>query len=156
TALNGLSFAPTADYNGAANLQIVTNDQGNTGSGGALSATDNIAITVNAVNDAPTLSNPASESTAFNTAVTFSTAGGNAIVVGDVDAGGAAMELSLSVQHGTLTLAQTTGLTFVTGTGTNDATIVVQGTAANLNAALDGMVYRPASTYRGADTLAVG
>ncbi len=30
-ALDGLSFAPTADFNGAANLQIATNDQGNTG-----------------------------------------------------------------------------------------------------------------------------
>ena len=29
-ALNGLSFAPTANYNGAASLQITTNDQGNT------------------------------------------------------------------------------------------------------------------------------
>ena len=34
-ALNGLSFSPTANFNGAASLQIITNDQGNTGSGGA-------------------------------------------------------------------------------------------------------------------------
>ncbi|MDX6581826.1 MAG: hypothetical protein QOI10_1010, partial [Solirubrobacterales bacterium] len=54
SALNGLTFAPTpADYNGPATLQIVTNDQGNSGAGGAQSDTDSVAIAVNAVNDAP-------------------------------------------------------------------------------------------------------
>src|SRR5439155_6655126 len=33
-------------FSGAASLQIVTNDQGNTGSGGPLSGTDTINITV--------------------------------------------------------------------------------------------------------------
>lgn len=46
-ALNGLVFIPTAGFSGAASLQIVTNDQGNTGSGGALSDTDTVNITVN-------------------------------------------------------------------------------------------------------------
>jgi alpha-tubulin suppressor-like RCC1 family protein len=46
TALAGLGFTPTAA--GAASLQIITNDQGNTGSGGALSDNDTIAITVSA------------------------------------------------------------------------------------------------------------
>ena len=34
SALNGMMFTPTSNYFGAASLQIVTNDQGNTGSGG--------------------------------------------------------------------------------------------------------------------------
>lgn len=54
--LNGLAFTPTASFNGAASLQIITDDQGNTGVGGALSDTDTVAITINAVNDAPVLS----------------------------------------------------------------------------------------------------
>ena len=53
-ALAGASFAPDADYNGAASLQVVVDDQGNTGSGGARSATRSIAIVVTAVDDAPT------------------------------------------------------------------------------------------------------
>ena len=53
TALNGLSFAPTTNFNGVANLQIVPSDQGNTGTGGTLTDTDNIAITVTAVSDPP-------------------------------------------------------------------------------------------------------
>ncbi|HZV53953.1 MAG TPA: tandem-95 repeat protein, partial [Rhodocyclaceae bacterium] len=57
SALNGMMFTPTSNYFGAASLQIVTNDQGNTGSGGALSATDVIGITVNPVADTPSVTN---------------------------------------------------------------------------------------------------
>jgi hypothetical protein len=46
TALAGLTFAPTGNYNGAASVQIVTSDQGNTGSGGAQSDSDTVNITV--------------------------------------------------------------------------------------------------------------
>lgn len=54
SALSGMSFTAAANFNGAASIQIVTNDQGNSGTGGALSDTDTINITVNSVNDAPT------------------------------------------------------------------------------------------------------
>jgi VCBS repeat-containing protein len=56
SALNGLKYKGNANFNatrGSETLTIVTNDQGNTGSGGALSDTDTVNITVNAVNDAP-------------------------------------------------------------------------------------------------------
>ncbi len=56
-ALNGLSFAPTANYKGPATLTITSNDQGNTGSGGPLSDTDTVAINVTDVNDPPTAVN---------------------------------------------------------------------------------------------------
>ena len=46
TALAGLSFNPTTSFTGAATLQIVTSDQGNTGTGGALTDTDTVTITV--------------------------------------------------------------------------------------------------------------
>ncbi len=52
-ALAGLAFTPTADFNGAAGLQIVTDDQANTGKGGSLSDTDSVVIAVSAVNDPP-------------------------------------------------------------------------------------------------------
>src|SRR5205807_393671 len=56
-ALNGLVYAPAANFNGLVSLSVTTNDLGNTGSGGPLSDTDSVAITVNAVNDAPIASN---------------------------------------------------------------------------------------------------
>ncbi|EHK57775.1 beta strand repeat-containing protein [Allomesorhizobium alhagi] len=45
-ALNGTIFSPMPGYNGAASLQIVTNDLGLNGSGGPQTDTDTIAITV--------------------------------------------------------------------------------------------------------------
>jgi len=51
-ALDGLTFTPTTQFTGTASVQIVTNDQGATGSGGALSDTDSVSIDV--INTAPT------------------------------------------------------------------------------------------------------
>ncbi len=82
-ALNGLSFTPGAEFSGAASLSISTDDQGNTGAGGALSDSDAVAITVNVVNDAPMV-------TTSGAATTFTGGGGavlvdGALAVGDVD-----------------------------------------------------------------------
>ncbi|MBL8244599.1 MAG: hypothetical protein JNL89_10425 [Rhodanobacteraceae bacterium] len=52
-ALAGMAYVPTANYFGPAQLSITSNDQGNTGTGGALSDSDVVAITVNPVNDPP-------------------------------------------------------------------------------------------------------
>lgn len=67
TALNGTIFTPSPNYNGAANIQIITNDLGNTGTGGALSDNDSVNITVNSVNDAPILVAPIPNQTATAT-----------------------------------------------------------------------------------------
>ena len=45
-ALVGLAFRPTNGFSGPASLQISTNDQGSTGSGGARTDTDFVSITV--------------------------------------------------------------------------------------------------------------
>lgn len=52
-AINGLSFAPPADFNGSANLSISSNDNGNTGTDGPKFDSDNLVIEVRPVNDAP-------------------------------------------------------------------------------------------------------
>ncbi len=53
TALDGMVFTPTGDFAGIASVRILTDDQGNSGSGGALTDDDTINITVTPVNDAP-------------------------------------------------------------------------------------------------------
>jgi Tol biopolymer transport system component len=59
-ALEGLVFTPDNGFSGTATLTITTNDQGNTGSGGALQDVDTVDITVgSATNTAPTLVNNA-------------------------------------------------------------------------------------------------
>jgi len=53
TALNGLLYSPGANYNGPDTLSIGVNDNGNSGTGGPLSDSKSVAITVNAVDDPP-------------------------------------------------------------------------------------------------------
>ncbi len=45
-ALNGLSFQPTTGFVGAGGLQVTVSDQGATGTGGAKTDTENVAITI--------------------------------------------------------------------------------------------------------------
>ncbi len=154
-ALDGLSFAPTADFNGAANLQIVTSDQGNTGAGGPLSDTNTVNITINAVNDAPVNSVPGAQTTNEDTALVFSTAGGNLISIGDVDAASNPLQVTLTATNGTISLSQTTGLSFTAGDGVADATMTFTGTLADLNAALDGLNFAPTADFNGAASLQI-
>lgn len=45
-ALAGLTYTPDKNYDGPASLSLTTDDQGHNGSGGALSDSDSVAITV--------------------------------------------------------------------------------------------------------------
>ncbi|GEO99624.1 hypothetical protein MHA02_20120 [Methylobacterium haplocladii] len=152
TALNGTTYRASANYNGADTLSVVTDDNGNTGSGGAQSDTDALAITVAAVNDAPINGVPAAQAVDQDTDLVFSLNGGNALTISDVDAGSAAVKTTLSVVNGTLTLGGTGNVT-VTGNGTDTVTVV--GTVGAINAALDGTIYHGNPIYRGSETLRV-
>ncbi len=76
-ALNGMAFAPTAGYRGLAQLTLVTNDQGNTGPGGAKSDTDSIAIHVGAL--VVTTTSNASNGTVTSVANLIANDGGDGI-----------------------------------------------------------------------------
>ena len=147
TALAGMSYTPTTNFNGAATLTITTNDQGNAGSGGVRSDTDTLSITVNAVNDAPVNSVPVTQTTNDEDPVTFSAALGNAITVSDVDAGNALVRLSLTPFNGSIQFASTAGLNFVQGNGSPGIGFIYDGTVASLNAALNGLQFRPATDF---------
>jgi VCBS repeat-containing protein len=54
-ALNGVVYTPDPNYNGSDTLTMLSDDGGATGSGGALTDSDPVAINVTAVNDAPVL-----------------------------------------------------------------------------------------------------
>ena len=148
-ALDGMSFDPNADFNGAVTLTLATDDQGNTGSGGALADTDTVGITVNAVNDAPLSTVPVAQNVDEDGSLVFSILNGNLISVSDLDLGGADLQVTLGVNDGTLTLAQTLGLSFTVGDGSADSTMTFTGTAASINAALDGMSFDPNTDFNG-------
>jgi VCBS repeat-containing protein len=116
---------------------------------GGTTETATEAVTVGAVNQAPTSVAPTVVSSAEDTTVAFT--GGNALSVADVDSPN--LSVTLNVAHGTLTLGTTTGLTFTTGNGTANTAMTFGGTQAQLNAALASLTYRPAADYNGSDTL---
>ena len=155
TALATLTYTPTSNYNGADTLSIVTNDLGNSGTGGARSDSDTVAITVNAVNDAPVNTVPGAQTGTEDTALVFSAGNGNQIQISDADAGGSSMQVTLSVTNGTLTLAGTTGLGFTTGDGTADTTLVFTGTRTDINAALATLTFNPTANYNGGAVLSL-
>ena len=153
-ALAGLQYRPVANYNGPDQLTLTVNDLGNSGAGGAQTTVASLAITVTAVNDAPTISVPPAQS--VNEDGTLTLSGAAAPSIADVDAGAAPVQVTLNVSNGLLTLSRTTGLAFVTGTGSGNASMVFQGTQTAINAALAGLQYRPDLNYNGLDQLNLG
>jgi hypothetical protein len=145
-ALSGLTFTPTTGYSGSAALALTLTDSGNSLSGSA-----NVAITVNSL---PAVSAPASEKMLENTSLTFSSNNSDAITVTDAAASGTSDSVTLTVLHGRLVLGSTTGITITSGAN-NSASVTFKGTLANLNAALNGLIYTPGAGFTGADTLAI-
>jgi hypothetical protein len=146
-ALNGVTYRPTAGYSGSDTLGISLSDPSD-----SLSDSDSIGLTVTAAS-APTITAPASGSLNENSSLTFSSTNGNAVSVTDSSAG-STDSLTLAVTHGTLTLASTSGLTITAGAN-GSSTVTVTGTTANLDAALNGLVYKPATNYSGSDSLSI-
>jgi VCBS repeat-containing protein len=131
------TFTPDQDFNGTAGFKFVAND------GTTDSTPVSVVITVNAVNDLPTITAPASAKTSENADLVF-----HGITVADVDAGDGEVTVTLSADHGTLSLDGTDGLGGLTGN--NSATVSFTGTLAAVNAALDGLTFHPQANYTGA------
>jgi RHS repeat-associated protein len=143
-----LRYQPDANYVGSDALSVSVNDQGNTGAGGALSASKTIALTITALNDAPVLSGPTLVTVAEDTSQLIS-----GLQVSDVDAGGSEISVRLSVGQGKLQLAQQGGLSGQTGNAEGASELLFRGTVAAVNAALGSLSYRGAANYAGADSL---
>jgi len=58
-ALDGLTYTPTPNFNGAATITVLTSDLGSTGTGGTKTDQDTITINVTSINDPPTANNDA-------------------------------------------------------------------------------------------------
>ena len=114
-----------------------------------LSGVASVRISVN-----PYVTAPATANVLENGAYTFSSSAGDPISATDGGAVGTSDSLTLTVLHGKLTLGSLTGLTITSGAN-GSSSLTVQGTLANLNAALNGLLYNPATSYTGSDTLTV-
>nr|WP_244830282.1 type I secretion C-terminal target domain-containing protein [Aeromonas sobria] len=143
----GVTYQGNSDFHGSDALTMVTNDQGNTGSGGALSDTDVLPIEVQPVNDAPINQLPTAPLVAQeDQPYTI-----HGLQVKDVDAGSSPIEVRLSVAHGTLNLVAGSG---VTVTGNGSGMLVLSGSLDAINALLSGGVtYQGEQDFNGQDQL---
>src|SRR5262245_23864026 len=96
-------------------------------------------------NQPPVNTVPSAQSMRKGDALTFSKANDNAISIADVDAGSSDIKVTLVVTNGALNLSRADAA--VSGNGTANVTIV--GSLANINAALDNLVFRPAADFNG-------
>ena len=135
-ALAGLTYQGNLNFNGADSLTVATSD-------GTTTDTDVVAITVNAVDDAPVNTVPGAQSVDEDTALAIS-----GVAVADVDS--TALTTTLTVAEGTLNVTPGAG---VTGNGTG--TVTIAGTAAEINAALAGLTYQGNLNFNGSDALTV-
>lgn len=146
-ALRGLKYKGLQDFNGTDQLKITTIDNGNTGIGGAKTDVDTVDITVTAVNDAPVNTVPSSQRVDEDEVLTF-----RSLRVGDVDANGSDITVTLEVAHGKLTLATTSGMRVE---GNNSGIVTLTGSVSEINAALNGLKYQGSKDFNGSDQLKI-
>jgi uncharacterized delta-60 repeat protein len=146
------TYTPVADYNGPDAFTYRVFDFMGLDLGTAVAT-----ITVDPVNDAPFGFVPGKPQAVKPALVfTFLAAPVNGIFFDDMDAGTNDVEITLSVDFGTLTLGSIpAGLSFSTGDGTADATMVFQGTLAEVNAAVEGLIYTYDPAFKGIAELTV-
>ncbi|MGM9516181.1 putative Ig domain-containing protein, partial [Roseateles sp. DB2] len=151
-ALRAVTYTNTSDTpdTGTRTVSFSVSD------GGLSSPAATRLISMAAANDSPVNSVPVlTQHVDQDGHLVFGSAQGNPISIGDVDAGGGLEQVTLTVTHGTLTLSGLGGLSFVSGTGTGDASMTFQGTVADINAALNGLRFAPTTGYNGPASLQI-
>jgi uncharacterized delta-60 repeat protein len=86
-AIGSVTYSPPLNYFGGATITLAADDNGNTGTGGALQDTDLVSVTVNPVNDAPSFTEGADVSVAQNSAA-YSAAWASALSAGPANESG--------------------------------------------------------------------
>jgi hypothetical protein len=163
-----LRFVPNEHYNtdnGLVYMSFRSWDQAFNRSNGSydgvtLSATapysadsDTASLEVTAVNDAPLITLPEAQTAQEDGSIDIE---GISLFDGDtVIDDTIVLQVTVSVEHGLMDLAQTTDLLFTTGNGNDDSTMTFKGTLADLNAALATISYTPDGEYNGSDAISV-
>ena len=93
----------------------------------------------------PTIAVPSQQNGIADQPITFSETHGNAIAIAELHNNGNPLTVTIAASQGSFTLNGVTGLTFAEGDGSGDATMTFTGSIADINAALNGLVYTRAS-----------
>ena len=141
--LTTLTYQGNPHFNGVDTVTVLSTD------GNAAIDSDMVAITVNAVNDAPVNTVPVSIAVTENVATTLT-----GISITDIDEGGAAMQMTLSVPSGSLAASSGAG---VTVGGSSSSTLTLLGSVTDINAfiAASQITYTTAVNANGSVTLTV-
>ena len=150
-AASGVSYTTASNALAPVTLGVALDDGGNTGSGGSLSGSSSLTLEVTAVNDAPTITVPGTQTVAEESTLTIS-----GVSFGDVDAASGNVTVTLAVAHGTLTLGGDTSGISVTAGSDGSAAMTLSGTLAAVNAAVASLGYAPDVNFSGADSLQLG
>lgn len=153
-AASNLTYKTAQDATASVALTVSVNDNGNTG-GSSQTDTKTVTLNVTAVNDAPVNSVPAPQTAQQGIPLAFNDANGNAISISDVDAGSSLMIVTMSAVNGTMSLGNTSGVTLVIGSGTDNSVIRLQGTQANINAVLQTLTFKSNTGYLGSASLTI-
>ncbi|MCU0874411.1 MAG: dockerin type I domain-containing protein, partial [Pirellulaceae bacterium] len=146
---NNVNFTPTNNFNGQVTFTYQVRD-GKTPTPNT--ATGTVTVNVTAVNDAPVITLQSLPGPINEDAGAVPIPPGT-ISVADVDAGNALLQTTIAVTGGTVTLNDTTGLTFTTGDGTADANMVFTGTLTALNNATNNATFNTALNFNGPATV---
>ena len=106
------------------------------------------------VNEPPVNHVPGDQQLDEGGTLTFSESNANGISVSDPDDGGLHLQVTLTVDHGSLQLSTPDGVGFTVGTN-GAASMTFAGASVAINTALDGLVYTPDTGYFGADSLQI-
>ncbi|EFL87815.1 Ig-like domain-containing protein, partial [Ahrensia sp. R2A130] len=141
-----LTYTPDANFSGTDSFQytITTPD----GQGGTVSETAQVNVTVAAVDDpavhtAPDTSTGPIPSTTTNedTPLVFTAGTANELSVADPDSG--LITTQVTVTFGTLSISPAGVTAGVIASGDGSGSLTLEGTVAQINAALDGLTYQP-------------
>lgn len=148
-AINGtnIDFTPAADFNGEVTFTYTASvDATDAGGPADLQSTATVTVTVNAVNDAPVNTVPEAPTDVLEDVAKDITG----FSIADIDAGNGDLTTTLSAVNGTITVVAT-GSATITTNGTSS--VQIEGTLAEINAALATVTYQTTLDYFGAETI---
>lgn len=156
-ALDGLTFTPDENFNGAGAIELRVKDVYTGAHDPDGMDTHTVDIEVRPLNDAPVNTVPGEQTGYEDVPLLIS---GISVFDVDADEGTGKLQVTLSVDHGTLDVddAVPGGLTAGDIGGNGTATVTLDGTAASINATLaaaGGLVYLGDVDFYGTDTFTV-
>ncbi len=156
---SGLVYRGAQDFNGNDVIRVTLNDLGQhadlPNSQAPIIVTGDISIAVAAVNDTPTLTTLGNQEVAEDTDLVL-----NGLVISDPDVGNALMEVTITATEGIVRLnaangIDPAGLIGANSGANNSAFVKLRGTLSQLNAVVNGMVFRGRQDFNGPASLSI-